>query len=177
MRNLFGEKAGKRNQNIMSEFAVLLRTPSQQINLRKKHLYCAYLPVGGIIFIHPCRAFCLWPVSTPKWHCVRLPGIQEGETPMGLKLYPLVKQRTLLNIMICDGTLSGSASACCRLSQLSEAQQQMYTPRERKKGYVKMIKRNGKRCTVRVREGGGKIKPSRLTTTLSLESLERWLKV
>lgn len=92
---------------------------------------------------------------------------------MGLKLYPLVKQRTLLNIMICDGTLSGSASACCRLSQLSEAQQQMYTPRERKKGYVKMIKRNGKRCTVRVREGGGKIKPSRLTTTLSLESLER----
>lgn len=69
--------------------------------------------------------------------------------------------------MICDGTPSTSATACCRLNQLSEAQQQMYTQRERGKckgGGVNMIIRYGKRFTARGKEGGGKIKSSRPTT-------------
>lgn len=53
MRNLFGETAGKRNQNIMSEFAVLLRTPSQQIDLGGEKSTCTlHISPLGVLSSH-----------------------------------------------------------------------------------------------------------------------------
>lgn len=55
-------------------------------------------------------------------------GLREEKKPTGLKIETLFKHLTFHDIVICSRTPSGSTTACCRLT---EAQQLMYTLRER----------------------------------------------